>query len=189
MDGDRAPYLSYPKVYKRYIVGDPDRNAIITKLSEALSRDPKNSLLVLVKQILHGKSLEDEIEGSMFLSGSMSNKKRKAGLDALRSNELRTAIATSIFDEGLDVKRLNCLILGGSGKSSTRALQRIGRVIRTFDYDDGTKKDKAYIFDFIDSARYISEHSRSRMKIYKEESEFEVKIVDIEYILNNICST
>jgi superfamily II DNA or RNA helicase len=188
LDGDRAPYLNYPKVYKRYIVNNADRNTLIKRMVLGLSENKKNSLLVLVKQILHGKAIEKDVEGSLFLSGSMSTKKRKEGLEALRSNQLKTAIASSIFDEGLDVKRLNCLILAGSGKSSTRALQRIGRVIRPFAYDDGTKKERAYIFDFIDSAKYISNHSRERMKIYKEEEEFEVKIVDIEYILNHICS-
>jgi superfamily II DNA or RNA helicase len=188
MEGDLAPYLAYPKVYKRYIVDNKDRNTIIKGLSNSISVDKKNSLLVLVKQIAHGKALEADIDDSMFLSGSMSTKKRKAGLDALRSNELKTAIASSIFDEGLDVKRLNCLVLAGSGKSSTRALQRIGRVIRPFDYADGTKKKRAYIFDFIDKAKYISNHSYERMKIYKEEQEFEVKIVDIDWILSHICS-
>ena len=188
MDGDYASYLSYPKVYKRYIVNNTERNNIVKGLCNAISEKEKNSVLVLVKQILHGKALEKDIEDSMFMSGKLSNKKRKKALDALRNNELKAAIASSIFDEGLDVKRLNCLVLAGSGKSSTRALQRIGRVIRPFDYEDGTKKEKAYVFDFIDKARYISDHSRERMKIYKEEEEFKVKIVDIDWILSHICS-
>jgi superfamily II DNA or RNA helicase len=188
MDGDYASYLSYPKVYKRYIVNNTERNNIVKGLCNAISEKEKNSVLVLVKQILHGKALEKDIEDSMFMSGKLSNKKRKKALDALRNNELKAAIASSIFDEGLDVKRLNCLVLAGSGKSSTRALQRIGRVIRPFDYEDGTKKEKAYVFDFIDKARYISDHSRERMKIYKEEEEFKVKIVDIDWILSHIYS-
>ena len=83
---------------------------------------------------------------------------------------------------------LNALILAGSGKSSTRALQRIGRVIRPYEYEDGTKKKKAYVFDFIDPARYLSDHSYARMKIYKEEPEFKVKIVDYDWLLKHICS-
>ena len=39
-------------------------------------------------------------------------------------------IASKIFDQGVDIPNLDALVLAGSGKSSGRALQRIGRVIR-----------------------------------------------------------
>jgi len=64
--------------------------------------------------------------------------------------------------------------MGSSGKSSTRALQRIGRVLRPFD-----GKDHATIYDFMDTAKYLSSHARARKKIYKTEDEFEIKEMKI----------
>jgi superfamily II DNA or RNA helicase len=169
---DRCAYNTYPAIYKNFIVESEKRNGLIEKFAK---RHVKNGdyVLILVKQVNHGKILESKIPGSAFISGKMSAKKRKEKLDDLRDGKIKIAIATSVFDEGVDVKRLNCLIMAGSGKSSTRALQRIGRVIRLFE-----GKERATIYDFIDSAKYISSHSKARMKIYKTEPEFDIEIVN-----------
>jgi superfamily II DNA or RNA helicase len=85
----------------------------------------------------------------------------------------------TIFDEGIDVKPLNSLILAGGGKSQTRALQRVGRVIRNYTYPDGTKKEDAFVYDFHDHQRYLTQHSLARRKIYRTEPEFEIRDVKI----------
>jgi superfamily II DNA or RNA helicase len=80
-------------------------------------------------------------------------------------------IATTLADEGLDIPSLDALILGGGGKSSTRAYQRVGRVLRP---SEG--KEKAMILDFIDAAPYLDGHSQARLALYRHEQEFEVEI-------------
>jgi len=171
---ERATYSTYPSIYKNHIVLNTKRNKIISDISERhCSRG--ETVLILVKQITHGKELEGMIDGSVFISGKVSVKKRKEILDGLRENKIKIAIATSIFDEGIDVRRLSCLVMAGSGKSSTRALQRVGRVIRKFD-----GKKCAYIYDFMDTAKYISSHAKKRRKIYKTEKEFEIREITME---------
>ena len=76
---------------------------------------------------------------------------------------------------------LDALILAGSGKSSGRALQRLGRIIRP--YKD--KKD-AIAIDFIDNAKYLRQHSQKRLETYKTESGFKIKLpknikTDVKY--------
>ena len=56
-----------------------------------------------------------------------------------------------------------------AGKSSGRALQRLGRVIRTYK----GKKD-AIVIDFIDQAPYLLEHTKARIDIYRTEPEFKI---------------
>jgi len=166
-------YSNYQTIYKNYIVNNAPRNKIMAELAK--SHEAKGeTVLILVQQINHGKMLEKMIEGSIFISGNMPAKKRKIVLDEIRENKRKVVIATSLFDEGIDIKRLNCLIMGSSGKSSTRALQRIGRVLRPFD-----GKDHATIYDFMDTAKYLSSHARARKKIYKTEDEFEIKEMKI----------
>jgi superfamily II DNA or RNA helicase len=174
IETDLAPFSSYPVVYKRYVTDNEVRNNFIVKKAKEHSEEGR-VVLILIKQINHGKLLEGMIEGSVMLSGKVSLKKRKQALDDFRDGKIKVVIATSIFDQGIDVKRVSCLILGGSGKSSTRALQRIGRVLRTFE-----DKEDAVVYDFMDTCKYLSKHARARLKIYKTEPEFEIVNVDME---------
>jgi superfamily II DNA or RNA helicase len=59
------------------------------------------------------------------------------------------------------------LVLLGSGKSSTRALQRIGRVLRPY-----PGKTHASVIDFTDNAKFLYDHSLARQRIYETETEF-----------------
>ena len=135
------------------------------------------SVLILCKQIAHGKILEKLIPGSKFLHGTHSAKKRKAHLDLMRSGDASVTIASTIFDEGVDCKPLDGLILAGSGKSSTRALQRIGRVLRPYTYPNGRVKSQAMVVDFMDECKYMRDHSKRRLQIYKTEPEFDVEMM------------
>lgn len=110
------------------------------------------------------------IPGSTFLYGKTSKKKRKEHLALMRENRSRITIASVIFDEGIDCKPLDTLILAGGGKSPTRALQRIGRILRLF-----KGKTDAIVVDFMDNCQYLQSHSKKREKIYKSEDEFIIK--------------
>jgi len=138
-----------------------------------------NVILILVRQITHGKMLASMMPESVFLYSKHSGKKRKEHLDRMRSGEPSITIATSIFDEGIDCKALNTLIQGGSGKSPTRALQRVGRTLRPFVYSDGRKKEFATVIDFMDNYKYLLNHSKKRRKMYSTESEFVIEDLDV----------
>jgi superfamily II DNA or RNA helicase len=85
----------------------------------------------------------------------------------MREGEIQGLIASTIADEGLDIKRLAGLILAGGGKSSTRALQRVGRTLRTFE-----GKTHAIVVDMADESKYLRVHSSKRKEIYLTEPEF-----------------
>jgi hypothetical protein len=70
---------------------------------------------------------------------------------------------------GVDIKCLSALILAGGGKSYVKALQRIGRVIRSY-----PGKKFAAIVDFYDDIKYLKAHSINRCKIYMTENGFKV---------------
>ena len=157
-------YLSYSKIYKQGIEENYLRNKWIADLSNRFYQDGRLPL-VLVKTIAHGKLLNKLIDGSDFIHGSISKKKRLEHLDKMRSRECGVTISTSILDEGVDVKPLDTLILAGSGKSSTRALQRIGRVLRPFPNVENNQKKFATVIDFNDRAKYLEDHSSERRRI------------------------
>lgn len=59
---------------------------------------------------------------------------------------------------------LSGLIIASGGKSSVRALQRVGRVIRLH-----KDKRKAVVIDFCDQAPYLRDHSEIRRDILLQE--------------------
>lgn len=164
----------YPSVYKTALVENGYRNEMIAKLSQNLVGMGR-TVLVLVQQIHHGEMLNDLIPGSVFMHGSSKDKLRKSHIEKIKSGHAPITISSTIFDEGIDCKPLDTLILAGGGKSPTRALQRIGRVLRKYTYPDGRKKENAFVYDFRDHQKYLSQHALARQKIYRSEPEFEIK--------------
>ena len=167
-------YSSYPKIYKHALKENSLRNSWIAQIATKMISEGRLPL-VLCKHIDHGKLLQSMIPGSTFLHGSISKKKRFEHLNLMRERKCGVTLASSIFDEGIDVKPLDSLILAGSGKSATRALQRIGRILRPWPNRDNNQKKEAIAVDFMDNCNYLREHSERRLKIYKTEEEFNIK--------------
>jgi len=166
---------SYQTVYQEAIVQNEQRNMTIANIANKMVEDGRQ-VLVLCRYVEHGQILESLIDDSFFINGSHTGKQRAGWLQKMRDREARITIATSIFDEGVDIKPLDGLILAGSGKSQTRALQRVGRVIRTFTCPDtGTKKKDAFVVDFHDNTKYMRSHSMKRRHIYETEPAFDIK--------------
>lgn len=176
INNDISGKMSYANIYKDCIVYNSIRNNIIATLAQNMANDGR-SVLILCKQIAHGKLLEKLIPESKFLHGTHSAKKRKAHLDLMRSGEANITIASTIFDEGVDCRPLDGLILAGGGKSPTRALQRVGRVLRPYTYPNGRIKTQAMVIDFMDICKYMEDHSKKRLKIYKSEPAFDVEVM------------
>ncbi len=161
---------NYASIYKQAIVENEFRNSQIAELATSF-KDIGRKVLILVRQIAHGKLLENIIPDSIFLYGDTSKKKRKIHLDKMREGKPQITISSQIFDEGIDCRPLDTLILAGSGRSPTRALQRIGRILRPYP----GKKD-AIAVDFMDTCKYMQSHSRKRLSIYRTEKEFDIRI-------------
>jgi superfamily II DNA or RNA helicase len=162
---------SYANVYKQAIVENEARNAEIVTMARRFYESDRK-ILILVKQIAHGKLLEKLIPDSIFMHGSTGKKKRQKHLDIMRQGLPQITIASVIFDEGIDCKPLDTLILAGGGKSPTRALQRIGRILRP--YPD---KKTAIAIDFMDNCKYMQAHSAKRADIYETEEEFIIEMM------------
>jgi superfamily II DNA or RNA helicase len=160
--------LRYANVYKQAIVENEFRNSQIVEMASRFLEGGRK-ILILVKQIAHGKLLEKLIPDSIFVYGGTAKKKRQKHLEQMRKGDPQITISSVIFDEGIDVKPLDTLILAGGGKSATRALQRIGRILRPYE-----GKKTAIAVDFMDNCKYMLAHSKKRLKMYKTEEEFEI---------------
>jgi len=164
---------TYHDVYKNYIVENDERNELIYKATKKLVAAGKR-VLILVVRVSHGKLLHEKLSEDFsvsFLDGAKSSKVRIGAIQDMKDGKIEVLIASKIFDQGIDIPELDALILAGSGKSSGRALQRIGRVIRKF-----KGKKKAIVVEFFDNCKYLRNHSEARIKVYESEPAFNIKI-------------
>jgi len=130
--------------------------------------------LMIIRKILHGEMLSywlsEKGVRNVFLSGGDDTDVRDKAFDQIASGDLDLIIATSIFDEGVDVPDLRGLILNSSGESYTKALQRIGRGVRA--KKDG--ENVVYVVDTVDyQCDFLLQDSLARLDYYDDE-EFEV---------------
>ena len=187
---------NYHKLYDQAIVNNEERNRAIIKIASQMKKTKDRITLILIQRIEHGEKLldmlskefpinanmitvQDDRNGKMvsirvknieFLSGQDDALRRKAVLQAVKEKKIDILIGSTIADEGLDLPVLDCLILAGGGKSSTRAFQRIGRVLRL---SEG--KDRAIVFDFEDATPTLHRHFKIRKKLYETEPKWEIK--------------
>jgi superfamily II DNA or RNA helicase len=161
----------YASVYSKYITNNDIRNGMIEDSARVLLRKGRK-LLILVRYLNHGRELAKRLSDIplFFVNGEVDGQTRESVKKDFERGNLKCLIASSVFDIAVDIPTLDALILGGGGKSTVRALQRIGRVIRLFP----DKKD-AIVVDFIDNARYLDKHSATRIAVYGTESKFLLK--------------
>ncbi len=172
----KSKFKQIQSIYKEQVVENERYNAYVSNIANAYIKEGR-LVLVLVQQIKHGQLLQDTIEGSIFLSGSSPKKQREGRLNDLRNKEISCIISTNIFDEGIDVRPLDTVILAGQGKSKVRAMQRVGRVLRPYE-DESGKKEKATVIDFCIHQKYLEAHATAREKMYRTEPEFIVDDID-----------
>jgi superfamily II DNA or RNA helicase len=154
------PFLNYADEYKRYIVENDKRNNLIASIANAEVIHYKKKVLILVNHIQHGEKIQKLTDASVFLNGGVVDRT----VDLTKTDII---IATSIFNEGVDLPSLDVLILAGGGKSSIQLTQKVGRVLRV-----AANKAGAIVYDFKDRGRYLFKHYKRRRALL--EADFEV---------------
>jgi len=171
----KTKFKTFQQIYKEQVVQSDFYNQRVASVANRFIEQGR-LVLLLVQQIAHGERLQKDIPGSIFLCGDNSKKVRLESIDKLRQREISCIISTSLFDEGIDIRPLDCVILAGQGKSRVRAMQRIGRIMRLFQ-EGNYRKTKATAVDFCIHQKYLQGHNRERVKMYRTEPSFDVKDV------------
>ena len=167
---------------------DPDRKIIILSKYVDHLKEMKEGIDILLKaDIDSGKLEDDEIKTTLYI-GAMKQWQREEA-----EEEADIFFATNdLAREGLDIERLNTVILATSQKDVN---QSVGRAMRKL-LEDGDLRP--LIIDFSDNLSSFKNHSRIRKGFYKqckylieEYSIDEDKILkdDIEIELNKCLKT
>ena len=213
-----VPPKAYPKnakyidVYHKYIVNNDSRNAIIQAISLEQMKKGKKTLII-TKEIPHINILNKLIPESVIVYGKIGSNERLQILEDFRQHNIGVLIGTSVADEGIDLPSVECLILGGAGKSLVKTIQRLGRALRLSDrcpnpkchsYDVRIKgindpcickkcgqqweyngKREVDVYDFQDNTRkWLFDHYLIRKSIYEQEEEFDISFRRIEIKTN-----
>ncbi|HBT86968.1 MAG TPA: restriction endonuclease subunit R [Desulfobacter sp.] len=147
---------------------DADRNRLICKtVSEnnghgvSLILSDRKAHCVTLQNILsdaHG------IQAEVF-TGSAGPKDRERIITALQDGECRYLIATGqLIGEGFDLPGISTVFLGTPVKFSGRLIQYVGRALRP-----APGKDKAMIFDFVDSHGVFEASAKARAYTYGQQ--------------------
>jgi len=158
---DPSVFLSYAEEYK-YLAENKHHLNYLKSLVDSISKT--GNTLILVNRIFTGEKLEELINDSIFIKGSMKVDDRKTHFDEVKTSKNKIIIATyGVASIGIDIPRIFNLVLLESGKSFIRVIQSIGRGIRK-------AKDKDYvnIWDVCSSTKYSKRHLTTRKKYYRE---------------------
>ncbi len=131
------------------LVASPERNRLI---ADTIAADCASGVvgLALTGRVAHAEHLRDLLAARGLrvaaLTGGASKAERQGSLERARDGSIDVIVATQLADEGLDVPRLARMFLCFPGRSETRLLQRIGRIMRPH-------ADKAVpeVKDFVDA--------------------------------------
>lgn len=160
-----------PGLYTVGITDNVERNAAVVKAVIDLYEEGR-TVLVLVQNIGHGNLLKRNIlklinADVQFLHGTHSKSQREEGRATFTSGKAPILIASTIFDEGVDMPEVDGLVLAGAGKAQHKAIQRIGRGQRPM---DGKVDLKA--IDFMDThSKILWKHSKERKAAYDSDKD------------------
>ncbi len=165
-DGDTR----YIDSYRDGIVEHVKRNRLIAEIAKGTSEGWSMSTLILVQWTEHGRNIKRALREigvrAEFISGTAPTEKRRDVMHAMDDGRLNCVIATTIFDEGVNVPAIGALILAGGGKARHKVVQRIGRGLRVVE-----GKKYLAVFDIWDShgEKYLVKHARQRLRAVKDE--------------------
>lgn len=163
-------YFDYATAYTEEIVNGAKRNNIIKDIIDIYG----NGVLIVVNIVEHGEILQNLIPNSMFISGETPIDVRQKAIKDFDNGDLPVLIGSTILQEGISITHMKAMILACGGKSNVAVLQKIGRSLR-FKAGEKTEVD---FYDFIDTANFLSKHSKMRVNLYKKAGYDDIKLLN-----------
>ena len=160
-------YTKYAELYQYGIVKNRLRNKLLVE-SALETVNQNNTVLIMVRHLAHGREIQNlaKLIGlkSIFVHGSSDSETRDKILELLNKKKIKCVIASSIWNEGIDIPSLNHVINAFADKADIPTIQVPGRGTRT----DSGKKNEVKLTDFLDPYKFLAEHTVRRLQIYKE---------------------
>jgi superfamily II DNA or RNA helicase len=155
----------WQSLYNNRIKNSKHRNGAIVAAMVAHS----SPVIVFVKQIDHGKEIARLARAKGldvdFVNGDWSLERRQAVIKKLDLGVIQWVIASSVFNEGVDIPCLETVVIATGGKAIIPTLQMVGRGTRKT-----ASKDTFTVVDIGDRGNEVlNEHSKERIKACQRE--------------------
>jgi superfamily II DNA or RNA helicase len=141
------------------------RDRLITDLAAGEAKAGR-SVLVLSARVKHCELLAQMLRAEGIdaeaLTARVARAKRTEILDRFRAGSLKVVCATSLADEGLDVARLERLVLAMPARAEGRTIQRLGRLMRPH-----PGKATPVLYDLVDDAPMARRQHAARLRAYR----------------------
>jgi superfamily II DNA or RNA helicase len=156
--------IDYSKL-TTFLSENEDRNEIILDI---LKECKNNYTLVLGDRLTQLSYLQEKIGYGVKIDGTMTSKKKKAQreqyIQDMRDGKENLLFATyGLAKEGLDIPRLDRLILASPHRDKATIIQSVGRVERKFE-----GKKTPLVYDIVDDTQFHNNMFKSRKTIYRK---------------------
>lgn len=150
---------------RRQLAECAERNNFIIDLTTQAEKPA----LIITQLVKHAETLYEMAKAAglnaALATGAVKGEVRKQIYDQVRNGQTDVLVATTLADEGLDLPPLKSLIIAMGGRSKTRTLQRIGRLVRPW-----PSKTRATAYELYDpGTEFFSEHLDERLRLYRAE--------------------
>lgn len=153
---------NYRSSYEYGIIRNRPRNVKIRDFVWEMEKEGKSCLVMVVNKE-HGRILSSMLDVP-FVQGATEIEDRLTLKSNLDKKHIKTLISSVVFQEGVNIKSLDCIILAGGGKGELPLLQKIGRGLRTF-----KGKKTCVVVDFLDlDNRHLLFHLGHRIGVYSD---------------------
>jgi superfamily II DNA or RNA helicase len=177
--------LPFPVARKKLIIKNRLIHDVTRQCVLAASQAGETTLVVAGGSLELGARIYMNLKDNfnvVNLHGGVEKDFREQSRQKMIKNKLDVAIASTIYDEGIDIPNLRQVILVYGGLSAIKNEQRLGRGLRT-----KKGQDKAVIIDFFHYGnKHLQKHSMARLKQYLEEDAYEIFLVTDRFPKNVI---
>lgn len=138
-----------------------DRNNLILTI---LNKCENNYTLVLTDRITQMKYLKNKLGYGNIIDGKTKKDVREKAIQEVREGKVKVLFATyGLAKEGLDIPRLDRLILASPHRDKATIIQSVGRIERKFE-----NKKSPICYDLVDDLQYFQGMYKSRKSYYKK---------------------
>ena len=148
-----------------YICFDNERNK---QIADNIENSDRQSIIVLSDRVEQLNMIYDLLLDKRFaiiITGATKKKLREQGIEEMRQGKYRILLSTySLAKEGLDIPRLDTLVLASPNKDYAIITQSVGRIQRT---SEG--KSDPIVYDYVDGdISYLNNMYRKRKTHYNK---------------------